>query len=158
MPSLAHHRGAVADPVPALVCRVESRLVALPLGEVAETMRPLPISPLPGLPPFVRGATIVRGQPTPVLDAGLLLGGQALGGASRFVTLRVGGRRVALAVDEVLGVRRLGAQAIAELPPLLGSGETAQALGILDAQLLVLLQAARLVPETVWSALGQEGA
>jgi purine-binding chemotaxis protein CheW len=159
MPTLAHHQGGSlleTAVISALVCRVESRLLALPLSEVTETMRPLPVSAMPGAPPFVRGAAIVRGEAVPVLDGGLLLGGQAPGAAGRFVILRVGGRPVALAVDEVLGVRALSGAVLAELPPLLQNATSVDSVGILDAQLLVLLQSARLVPESVWSALARE--
>jgi purine-binding chemotaxis protein CheW len=159
MATLVHQQGGTlpgTGGLSALVCRVASRLLAIPLREVSETMRPLPVSAMPGAPPFVRGAAIVRGEAAPVLDGGLLLGGKALAAAGRFVTLRVDGRPVALAVDEVLGVRALGSAVLAELPPLLQNAATVESVGILDAQLLVLLQAARLVPESVWSALPRE--
>jgi purine-binding chemotaxis protein CheW len=154
MGTAAHHHGGDLpdrDVLSALVCRVGSRWLAIPLRDVGETMRALPVSPVAGAPPFVRGLTILRGEGVPVLDAGVLLGGQPCT-AERFVSLRAGGRWAALAVDEVKGIRALGG--LGELPPLLReSPSSAQQLGILDAQLLLLLQAARLVPESVWSAL-----
>jgi purine-binding chemotaxis protein CheW len=57
-----------------LLCRVRERLCALPLAHVVETMRPLPIEPLGGMPGFVQGIAIIRGAPVPVVDAGALLG------------------------------------------------------------------------------------
>ena len=138
-----------------LVCRVAARLCAIPLAHVVEVMRPLPVEPLPGAPSFVRGAAIIRGLPVPVVDLASLLtpSGQA---PARFVTVKAGGDRiVALAVDEILGVRTLPAAAAQEIPPLLqqASSEVVSAVGILDAQLLLVLTTFRLLPESVWDAL-----
>src|SRR5688572_14194200 len=135
-----------------LVCRVRTRLCALPLERVIETLRPLPIEPLSGAPPFVCGVSIIRGEPLPVVDAGLLLGGgQAR--ATRLVTLRLGARAVALAVDAVLGVRAFERSALRELPPLLreAAADTVAALDSLDRELLLLLESGRLVPEAVFA-------
>lgn len=108
-------------------------------------MRPLPIQPFAGAPPFVLGAAVVRGVATPVVDAAGLLGGPG-GTPARFVTVRAGDRPVVLAVDEVVGVHAVTVRQ-GELPGLLASAsdETIAALGTLDAELLVVLSAARLV-------------
>jgi len=137
----------------ALVFRVGARRCALPLGAVVETLRPLPAEPLPGAPPFVRGVAIVRGEPVPVVDAARLLGEPA-GLLARWITLDLGQRHVALAVDEVLGVRALSGAAHA-LPPLLADegASGVAALGRLDGALLHVLDGARLVPEAAWVAL-----
>jgi purine-binding chemotaxis protein CheW len=128
-----------------LICRVGARLCAIPVGHVGETMRPLPIEPFAGAPPFVLGASIIRGVPTPVVDAARLLGSAAAEPATRFVTIRAGERPVALAVHEILGVDALPASH--ELPPLLGdaSADTVATLGTLDSKLLVVLSSARIV-------------
>ncbi len=133
-----------------LVLRVRSRTYALPLEAVIETLRPLPIEAAAGAPPFVRGVAIVRGAPTPVVDLGALVGGAA-GEPARWVTLRLGGRTVALAVDEVVGVRAL-AGAEAGLPPLLAAAapEALQALQALDAELLWILRAGWSLPDRLW--------
>jgi purine-binding chemotaxis protein CheW len=87
----------------------------------------------------------------PVVDAGLLLGGEEAN-ASRFVSIRIGERTVALAVDAVLGVRAIADDDLRELPPLLGgaSGDVIALLGQLDSEMLVVLEDARLVPDSVW--------
>jgi purine-binding chemotaxis protein CheW len=144
----------------ALVFRVQGRLGALPLAQVIETMRPLPIEPLAGAVAFVRGLSVIRGVPVPVVDGACLLGGAAAGAGSdltgsRFVTLRAGSRVVALVVDALLGVRALPGGSLRELPPLLreaGAGAVS-ALGSLDAELLLVLGSARLVPPAVWSEI-----
>jgi len=132
--------------------------LALPLDDVVETMRPLPGEPLAGAPRFVRGISVIRGAPVPVVDAASLLGiGDSH--AARLVTLRVGDRRVAVAVDAVLGIRALPPESLQELPPLLreaGSG-VVEAIGVLDAELLLVLQSVRLVPESVWVGVRPRG-
>ncbi len=143
---------------PSLLCRVRTRVCALPLEHVLETMRPLPIEPLSGAPRFVRGLAIIRGSPVPVIDAARLLGAEEAPPA-RFVTLRVGDRRVALAVDEVLGVGAGAEQSLEALPPLLGevAADVVEAIGTLDAHLLLVLRGGRLVPDRVWETLDARG-
>jgi purine-binding chemotaxis protein CheW len=148
--------GALGDrPARWLVCRTGSRLCALQLQHVTETMRPLAHELVPGLPPFVLGLSVIRGSPTPVVDAARLLGETSAAEGGRWVTIRVGGRAVALAVDAVVGIRSLGPAAVVGLPPLLrdDATEVVDALGTLDAELLVLLRSARIVPPSVWAVL-----
>jgi purine-binding chemotaxis protein CheW len=122
-------------------------------------MRPLPIEALPSAPSFVLGLAMVRGTPTPVLDVGSLVGCAEPRATTRFVTLHLGDRSVALAVEAVLGVRTLDGGTLVELPPLLGasSEELALALGRLDDRLLLVLRTAKLVPEEVWQAIPSAG-
>ncbi|MGH3087763.1 MAG: chemotaxis protein CheW [Rubrobacteraceae bacterium] len=121
-------------------------------------MRPLPLEALAGMPPFVLGLSIIRGAATPVVDAGKLLGTDETPPPARFLTLKVGERRVALAVDAVVGVRDLAAQALEDLPPLLheAGADVVSAIGTLDSGLLLLLRSARVVPEPVWATLESE--
>jgi purine-binding chemotaxis protein CheW len=137
-----------------LVVEVQGRLCALPLTHVMEIMRPLPVAPIPAVPSFVRGISLIRGIPTPVVDLGVLLG-MPSGVADRFVTLRLGDRQVALSVDSVLGVRELDASRIPDLPPLLqgGSKDIIEAMGTLDEQLLVVLCTGWELPDEVWQTL-----
>jgi purine-binding chemotaxis protein CheW len=131
-----------------LLCRARGRLCALPLAHVAEAMRPLPVEPVAGAPAFVLGLARIRGAATPVVDLGALLGAPGEPAATRFLTLRLGGRAAALAVEEVLGVRELGA-ASGPLPPLLAGApaEAVAEVGALDGELLFVLEAGSLVPE-----------
>jgi purine-binding chemotaxis protein CheW len=131
-----------------LLCRVRDRLCAIPVGEVDETMRPQPVSPLPHAQHFVAGVARIRGAPIPVIDAGLLLGGDADGPAGRFVLLRIGDRRVALAVESVVGVRRMPADPLQPLPPLLSeaSRDAVAAIAALDGELLLVLEGVGLLP------------
>ena len=141
------------DRYPALLVRAAGRLCAVPIAHVVEVMRALPVEPIPGAPSFVPGLAIIRGAPMPVVDLGLVTGGRSASG--RFVTLRLGDRRAALAVDAVVGVRTVDARLLQTLPPLLrdAGAEVVDTVGVLDGELLVALRAGRLVPEEVWQAL-----
>jgi len=139
----------------ALIVGRQGRICAVPLKHVIETMRPLPVEPLSGVPSFVRGVSIIRGIPTPVVDLGAVLGTpNEL--AERFVTLRVGDKQVALSVSAVLGVRVLDTiMTVQELPPLLqdAASDIVAMIGTLDEQFLMVLQAGWELPDVVWQAL-----
>ena len=161
MPPEAAPSGPALRPEPVvLLCRARGRLWALPAELVVETMRPLPVVPLPAAPPFVLGVARIRGAAVPVVDLGVLLAAPGASRVTRFVTLRLAKRGVALAVEELVGVRRVDSASLGALPPLLqGASEQAlAAVGTLDAELLLLLEAGRLVPDTLWAALEAGGA
>ena len=65
--------GRALETSPVLVVLVGARACAFPLRHVAETLRPLPIKPVAGTPGFVRGVSVIRGTPTPVVDLKALL-------------------------------------------------------------------------------------
>lgn len=118
-------------------------------------MRPLPVEPLAGTAAFVIGVAIVRGLPVPVVDVGLLLGVSTRPQLTRFVSLRLRERLVALAVEAVVGVRSLTSATLIPLPPLLdgASHSVVASVGTLDKELLVVLRATRIVPESVWQVI-----
>lgn len=136
-----------------LLCRVRDVLCALPLSHVGETMRPLAVEPIAGAPAFIRGVSVVRGRPTPVVDAALLICG-ASAEPSRFVTLLPGDRPVMLAVDDVVGLASLPDR-LEPLPSLLRTERVAAvaATGAIDGALLVVLDATRVVPPELWASL-----
>jgi len=146
-----------------LLCCIGSRIGALPLRDVKETMRPLPVVPLAGAPPFVRGLATIRGFPTPVVDVGRLLSPSESSVApptlsaslARFVSLGLAERTAALAVDAVLGVRSVPSGVLLDTPPLLqdACASLVTVVGALDARLLLVLEAARLVPDSAWRAM-----
>jgi purine-binding chemotaxis protein CheW len=120
-------------------------------------MRPLPLERVDAAPSFLLGLAVIRGDVTPVVDAAVLLTGQAAP-ATRFVTLRVDGRRVALAVTGVVGARLVDDDLPAGLPPLLsGSADVRRALGVLDGRLLEVLESARIIDAAASIALEAVG-
>ena len=72
---------------------------------------------------------------------------------TRFVTIKTGERTAALAVDSVLGVGSLPEGALGSVPPLLreATADSVAAIGSLDNELLLVLETARVVPESLWS-------
>jgi purine-binding chemotaxis protein CheW len=133
-------------------------MCALPLEEVEETMRPLPVAPVAEAPFFVRGVCMVRGTPSPIVSLAALLGGALPTQASpgqRFIALRVPEGRLALEVDEVRGLRWLEEDTLESVPPLLRSTANGQLqhVGSLDGGLLAVLGSAHLLPEDLWRRL-----
>jgi purine-binding chemotaxis protein CheW len=120
-------------------------------------MRPLPVKSIPSVPEYVLGVAVIRGRPVPVLHVGLLLGASTPSPPGRFVTLRTPRGPIAIAVDEVVGIRVVSHEALGDLPPLLSgaSSEVLAAIGALDDQLLISLQGARLAPESLWRAMAE---
>lgn len=145
---------------PVLLVRTGGLLCALPVGDVIETMRPLPVEPLAEMPDFVRGVAMIRGNPTPVVALQAVLAKPSSEESGRFVTVRVGERCVALTVQSVVGVATLNEDNLESMPPLLKAARTdvIQAVSMLDSELLVLLRTARLVPEAIWQAIDKSEA
>lgn len=140
-----------------LICRVGSKLCGLPLPHVIETMRPLSLEQLASMPSFVSGVSLIRGRPTPVLSARELLGSEETARAGRYVTLKVGERHVALAVDAVVGIRDVDRATLSALPPLLRAeqGQVIDAVGRLDAELLLVLEHGKLIDDAQLTALSE---
>ncbi len=142
--------GRELETSPVVVVMVGARACAFPLHHVAETMRPLPIKSVAGTPGFVRGVSVIRGMPTPVVDLKALLeNSENSPSYGRFVTLKLDDRRVAIGVDSVVGLRNLDSAQLGELPPLLRdvTADLIESFGTCDAQLLLVLRAARISPQ-----------
>ena len=139
----------------ALILGVQTRVCAVPLSHVIETMRPLPTEAISGTPSFVLGVAVVRGIPTPVVDLGAVLGASSGHKGGRFVTIRTGSRQAALLVSAVLGICDLDALPTQELPPLLqgASQDVIERIGTLDDRFLEVLQEGWKLSEEVWKAV-----
>lgn len=144
--------------VTSLVFRAGSLLYALSLDEVVETMRPLETRPLAGTPSFVRGISVLRGVPTPVLDVARLLGGGP-GEIDRYVAVRTERGILALATGPILGIRAVTAESAGGHPALLAGGGSRLVAGVatVGADPLLLLQSMRSVPDEVWEAAAAAG-
>jgi purine-binding chemotaxis protein CheW len=137
-----------------LLLRIGAATCAVPLHDVVETMRPLPVEPVGGASSCVRGVARVRGEAVPVVDLASVLGDHDGATPTRFVIVRAGRRSVALVADAVLGTRSLAVARLQALPPLL-SGAPAHVVESLavDAELVRLLRTSRLLPDDAWDAL-----
>ncbi|MGA8643929.1 chemotaxis protein CheW [Candidatus Binatus sp.] len=123
---------------------------ALPLESVIETLRSPPVTVIAGAPGWVQGVAVIRGATVVVVDLGILLGaGSAELKQARVVTLRVGARVVGLAVESIVGVRDFERTMLAEVPPLLlqAHPEVLTAIGLLDGELMLVLDGSRIITE-----------
>jgi purine-binding chemotaxis protein CheW len=143
-----------------LVIAAGASTCVIPLEYLVETMRPLPVAPLRGAAQFIKGVSIIRGAPVPVVDLGAILTGHDTVECQRVVTIKLGERRAALAVERVIGVRDLATIPSGQLPPLLRNvaTELIEAIGAADEQLLIMLRVTRVIPEEVWATLAASSA
>jgi purine-binding chemotaxis protein CheW len=142
----------------AILFRARERLCAVPVSQVREIMRPLPVTFLVDMPQFVLGLSRIRDAATPVVDAGALLGLENPAATTRFLILRIADRSIALAVEAVAGVHGILRESLQGLPPLLrdSGGDLVSSITTLDKEFLLVLQTARLLPESVWRALAPQ--
>jgi purine-binding chemotaxis protein CheW len=121
-------------------------------------MRPLPIERLSRAPHFVKGMAIIRGTPLPVVHLGSLFGEDA-GEPQRLVTVAIGRRFIALAVDRIIGIRPIHGEVSADLPPLLreADGDMVSAIGTLDSEFLFFLQTALILPQNLLADIDPKG-
>lgn len=140
-----------------LLCRTGPHHFALPMAQVVETTRMLPIEPLAGSSPLVLGLCMIRGAPVPVLDSGRLFEDKP-SPCQRLITIRTDGRVIALAAEAVLGMQSFTPDTLAELPPLLADVEKIAAIATRDEALIFFLRTARLVPDDLAAADVAKGA
>jgi purine-binding chemotaxis protein CheW len=97
---------SAGDDVELVAVEVGGQSWALPLAAVERVVGMVAVSPLPESPAGIRGAINVGGEIVPVLDLDLRLGRPTTdrGPSARLVLARTRSRRVALGVDDVLGV------------------------------------------------------
>jgi purine-binding chemotaxis protein CheW len=92
-----------------VLTQIAGRWLALPVEQVVETMRPLPIVIASDAPPCVLGTARIRGEQLRVIDAARLFGLTSQAAPTRFIVVRTKAALVALQVDAVIDVRALGA-------------------------------------------------
>jgi purine-binding chemotaxis protein CheW len=107
------------------------------------------------MPRYVDGVAIIRGRTVPVIRLACLLQAESAVEPTRLVVARVDGRQVAIGVDAVIGVFSLDRSILRSVPPLLkdASPELIASIGNLDGELLIVLQASRILPDELWSSL-----
>lgn len=142
-----------------LLVRAGEWMTALPITEVIETMRALPVRPVAGAPAFVRGVSMIRGELLPVVHLGALLGAKEAPEGGRFVTVRAGTKPFALHVDQVLGAKLIEDAALSSTPALLSEAlpQHASKLAALDGQMVVVLRTARLLSDELRARILGEG-
>jgi chemotaxis signal transduction protein len=98
-----------------LLVRAGATVCALPLAAVRQVVRALPVHPLPGSAPELRGLAEFGGEPLPVLDLARLVAAEPAGAPPFPVTVVVwagaGDRR------ELVGLAADAALEVAPVPP-----------------------------------------
>jgi chemotaxis signal transduction protein len=89
-----------------LAVRTAGRLCGLPAQSVVELLERASVTPLPLVPPTLRGVLVLRGQPILAFCLDRLLGHEPTTAAPGHVVLAVGRSRVAFLVDEIIGLQR----------------------------------------------------
>lgn len=137
-----------------LLCQAAHHTCGLPITAVRLTLRRPRLQSWEGQDTLQKtaltdGVAMIRGELVPVVSLGRLLSGAAATDEGRLVLLALDGRRVALGVRAVLGVRKLEPGTLAALPPLLDDerGTFVERLGRVDGELLLVLRTARLLAQ-----------
>jgi purine-binding chemotaxis protein CheW len=112
--------------------RIAGEDYAVDIMRVREIINPLPVTPVPRAPPFIEGVIRLRSEVIPVVDVRkrFRLPPTAPTRKTRFLVVRIGGRRVALVVDEVTEVVRLARGEIRAAPSFSDDGAPRFFLGV----------------------------
>jgi purine-binding chemotaxis protein CheW len=89
--------------------RMGEAVYAAPITQLREVIRPPAVTPVPGAPDWLVGLANVRGDALSIVDLPTALGLEAAGGRKSVLVSQTadGQTAVGLAVDEVIGIRRL---------------------------------------------------
>ncbi|MGI5242554.1 chemotaxis protein CheW [Dactylosporangium sp. CA-139066] len=121
-----------------LIFGVGRLLCALPVADIVETVRPLPVEPVAAGDGggAVLGVAVIRGEAVPVVDTARLLGDPGAA-PTRFITASTPRGTVAFAAGDVVGVRPLAPpdSAVAAAP-----GALVAAVGVLEGRPLLFLR------------------
>jgi purine-binding chemotaxis protein CheW len=129
-----------------LVFRLDGAEYALPIEQVAEIVRMVAITPVPGSPSWMAGAIDLRGSVIPVVDLRLRLGlpERAPQPSTPIMVGRTGSRVVGLIADEVVDVLDLAPDRIDALDEAAASGGLVKGIARLDMGLVAVLDLGRM--------------
>ncbi len=112
-----------AEMLEVLRFRLAAEIYALELAWIAQVRPVVEVTPLPGVPSFVRGVVNVSGRIVSLVDLKVRfeLPDAALSAASVVIILSGAGMEIGLLADEVLGIEKIPAESLqAQLPTLSG--------------------------------------
>ncbi len=112
--------------------RVGGEDYAVDIMRVREIINPLPVTPVPRAPAFIEGVIRLRSEVIPVVDVRKRFGlpPVAPDRKTKLIVVRIGGRRLALIVDEVTEVVRLQRSEIRPAPSFSDDGAPRFFLGV----------------------------
>lgn len=123
--------------------RIGREVFGVPIAMVQEIVRVPEVTPVPDMPPFIKGVINLRGKIVPVIDLGRRLKLEAMPSSksSRILILEVEKRVIGLLVDAVTEIIRIPPESV-EPPPEIVSSIAAEYLigvGKLPNKLVILL-------------------
>jgi purine-binding chemotaxis protein CheW len=137
-----------------LIVRAADRLCGLPLASVVEIMRPLPLQELAGLPAYLCGLAVVRGEPTPVVDVSTVLTGVSNTKIGRFLSMRSAGRPFVLGVEAVVGLKTVERSTLRAVPELLDPArDLVESVGTVGTELLTIFRSSGAFAEELWAGV-----
>jgi purine-binding chemotaxis protein CheW len=134
-----------------IVFRLAGEEFAIPIGDVREIIRSGPVTPVPGVRASVKGIINVRGEIAAVIDLRVRFGLPSKKDAEpKHVVITAQGKNLlALMVDEVAEVLRIGPNEIRRTPKIAGKIEPGCVAGVVTRgdRLIVLLDVAKTLAE-----------
>ena len=129
-----------------LLFRVGTAVYGCDIADVREIVPPRKATRLPGTPPYVNGLINLRGAILTVIDLGARLeGDRSLTGDGSIIIVEVGGRRMGMAVGDVMDVTPLHI----DPPPEEGADAVLRGLGHLGGTVVIVLDVPALVGEVL---------
>lgn len=126
-----------------IVFRLEGEEFAVSVSQVGSIERVLPITRVPGTPPFVKGVTNLRGVITPVIDLKTRFRNETteFTDSSRIIIVYLDDLTVGIIVDEANDVLDIPERAIEPKPEVINSVDVDYISGVakIDKRLLILL-------------------
>lgn len=116
-----------------LMCLIAGRRAAIPAAHVQSVIEIDDITPIPGVPAFIRGLTALRSQALTVIDCPVALGFESQSEISgqRAAVVDIDGHLYALLVDEAYDVGEARSEPI-DVPGGFGPGWQAAARGMVE--------------------------
>ncbi|MBN1395654.1 MAG: purine-binding chemotaxis protein CheW [Pirellulales bacterium] len=156
IPETTDRRDRRAGTVHLVVFRLAGERYAVEIAKVREIVPASDYTRLPHAPDYVLGLINLRGEVVPLVDLRRRLGlpAEQWNDETRMVVVEVGGKKSALAVDEVVEVSRIGEERVIPSPSTVAGPEREYLSGLVqqDDRLLVLLNVDALLKEEEWPA------
>ena len=93
--------------------RVAGQELAVPIAQVQEVLRAMPLTRLPAAPPHIAGVTNLRGRVAPMVDLAKIMDFSSPGGDNRFVIVCRGrGMLLGLLVEAIAAMHQVAGQDI----------------------------------------------
>jgi purine-binding chemotaxis protein CheW len=129
------------SPIQLVVFRLQTHEFALPVGEVAEVLRMVALTPVPEAPSWLPGVINLRGHVIPVVDLRLRLGvsAPAPGLDTPILVIRVDQMQFGAIADAMVEVLTLPGEAVEAIAGTDNAPHTAAALARTGDRLIVVL-------------------